>query len=189
MNIQDWFNHYFVDTGYGYNPVNTTVYAILLIIFAYIIYNIFYMVFSYPAGILADRIGFKKVLLISFLIFAAVYAGFGMTSDPNMVWLLFAVYGFYIAFNEGVSKAYISNIAPKEKIGTAIGLYYTATGVAVLFASLVAGWLWSAFGAPSAFYYGSITALTASILFAGLCSWQKREKRSQKLPVFPAEPH
>lgn len=40
MIIQDWFNHYFVDTGYGYNSVNTTVYGILLIISAYIVYRI-----------------------------------------------------------------------------------------------------------------------------------------------------
>jgi uncharacterized membrane protein len=40
MNIQEWVNHYFVDTGYGYNSVNTTVYGFLLVIFAYIVYKI-----------------------------------------------------------------------------------------------------------------------------------------------------
>lgn len=144
----------------------------VLVIFAYVIYNIFYALFSYPAGVLADRIGFKKVLIAGWLIFAAVYAGFGWAHSTHAVWFLFAIYGFYIAFTEGVSKAYISNIAPKDKVATAIGLYYTVTGVAVLLASLVAGWLWSSFGAPSAFYYGSITALLASILFVGL-SYQK----------------
>jgi MFS family permease len=140
----------------------------VLVIFAYVIYNIFFALFSYPAGILADRIGFKKVLVAGFLIFAAVYAGFGLTHNPHTVWLLFAIYGFYIAFTEGVGKAYISNIAPKDKVATAIGLYYTLTGVAVLLASLVAGWLWSSFGAPATFYYGSITALLASLLFVVL---------------------
>lgn len=136
-----------------------------LVILAYVIYNIFYAGFSLPAGILADRIGFKKVLLMGFLIFALVYAGFGLTHNPHAVWFLFAIYGFYIAFTEGVSKAYISDLAPKEQIGTAIGLYYTATGVAVLFASLIAGWLWSFFGAPAAFYYGALMALSACVLF------------------------
>lgn len=140
----------------------------ILVIFAYVIYNVFYALFSYPAGVLADRIGFKKVLIAGFLIFAAVYAGFGWTHNPHAVWFLFAIYGFYIAFTEGVSKAYISNIAPKDKVATAIGLYYTVTGVAVLLASLVAGWLWATFGAPATFYYGSLTALLASILFLGL---------------------
>jgi MFS family permease len=114
---------------------------------------------------LADRIGFRKVLLAGFFIFALVYAGFGLTHNPHMIWLLFAVYGFYIAFTEGVSKAYISNLAPAELVGTAIGLYYTVTGVAVLFASLVAGWLWSAFGAPFTFYYGSVMALLSCAVF------------------------
>jgi MFS family permease len=140
----------------------------MMVVLAYVVYNIFYAGFSYPAGILADRIGFKKVLLTGFLIFSLVYYGFGMANNPHVVWVLFAIYGFYIAFTEGVSKAYIANLAPKEKVGTAIGLYYTATGVAVLFASLVAGWLWSAFGAPAAFYYGAFMALLASILFVVL---------------------
>jgi MFS family permease len=136
-----------------------------LVVLAYVVYNIFYAAFSYPAGVMADRIGFKKVLLAGFFIFGLVYAGFGYTHNPHMVWILFAVYGFYIAFTEGVSKAYISNISPKDKVGTAIGLYYTATGVCVLFASLVAGWLWSAFGAPFTFYYGAATAFLSCILF------------------------
>ena len=136
-----------------------------LVVLAYVVYNIFYALFSYPAGVLSDKIGFKKVLLAGFFIFALVYAGFGMTHNPHMVWPLFAVYGFYIAFTDGVSKAYISNITPKERVGTAIGLYYTVTGVAVLFASLMAGWLWSAFGPAYTFYYGSVTALLACLLF------------------------
>ena len=140
----------------------------VLVIFAYVIYNIFFALFSYPAGVLADRIGFKRVLIAGFLIFAAVYAGFGLAHSSLAVWFLFAIYGFYIAFTEGVSKAYISNIAPKDKVATAIGLYYTITGAAVLFASLAGGWLWSAFGAPATFYYGSATALIASVLFVGL---------------------
>lgn len=140
----------------------------VLVIFAYVVYNVFFALFSYPAGLLADKIGFKKVLITGFLVFAAVYAGFGWAHNPNAVWFLFAIYGFYIAFTEGVSKAYIANISPKDKVATAIGLYYTVTGAAVLFASLVAGWLWSTFGAPSAFYYGSLTALAASVLFVGL---------------------
>jgi MFS family permease len=139
----------------------------VLVILAYVVYNITYAGLSYPAGILADRIGFKKVLLASFLIFALVYAGFGLANNPHVVWPLFAVYGFYIAFNEGVGKAYIANLAPADKVGTAIGLYYTATGVCVLFASIIAGLLWSAFGAPATFFYGAATALLACCLFAG----------------------
>lgn len=136
-----------------------------LVVLAYVVYNIFYALFSYPAGILADRIGFKKVIFAGFFIFSLVYAGFGMANNPHAVWPLFAVYGFYIAFTEGVSKAYISNIASKDKVGTAIGLYYTATGIAVLFASLVAGGLWSLFGPPAAFFYGTLTSLLACGLF------------------------
>ncbi|MDD4179350.1 MAG: MFS transporter [Candidatus Margulisbacteria bacterium] len=144
----------------------------MMVVLAYVVYNIFYATLSYPAGIMADKIGFKKVLLMGFLIYSFVYAGFGATHDPQMVWPLFAIYGFYIAFTEGVSKAYIANLAPKDKVGTAIGLYYTATGVSVLFASLVAGLLWSVFGPSVAFYFGATMALAASIMFI-ICSFKK----------------
>jgi len=142
--------------------------SVMMVMLAYVVYNVFYAAFSYPAGILADKIGFKKVLLMGFLIFALVYYGFASTNNPHMVWLLFAVYGFYIAFTEGVSKAYIANLAPKEKVGTAIGLYYTVTGVSILFASLIAGGLWSVFGPSATFYFGAIMALLASGLFVVL---------------------
>ncbi|MBN3033661.1 MAG: MFS transporter [Candidatus Saganbacteria bacterium] len=148
----------------------------ILVIFAYVIYNVFYALFSYPAGVLADRFGFKKVLIAGFLIFAAVYAGFGLARSSLAVWFLFAIYGFYIAFTEGVGKAYISNIAPPGKVATAIGLYYTVTGAAVLLASVAAGWLWSTFGAPATFYYGALTALLASVLFAGLALSDRRRQ-------------
>lgn len=139
-----------------------------MVILAYAVYNIFYAVFSYPAGVMADRIGFRRVLLAGFFVFALVYAGFGTATRSLSVWFLFPIYGFYIAFTEGVGKAYITNIVPKEKIGTALGFYYAATGIAVLLASLAAGWLWSAFGAPAAFYYGAAMSLLACILFVTL---------------------
>lgn len=137
----------------------------LLVVFAYVIYNITYAALSYPAGLMADKIGYRKVLFAGFFIFALVYAGFALTTSAVSVWILFAIYGFYIAFTEGVSKAYIADLAPKEQVGTAIGLYYTVTGVAVLFASLVAGWLWGAYGAAGPFYYGAAMALAACVLF------------------------
>lgn len=137
----------------------------ILVVLAYVIYNISYAALSYPAGLMADKIGYRKVLFTGFFIFALVYAGFALTNSAVSVWVLFAVYGFYIAFTEGVSKAYIADLAPKDQVGTAIGLYYTVTGVAVLFASLVAGWLWGTYGAAGPFYYGSVMALAACALF------------------------
>lgn len=137
----------------------------ILVVLAYVIYNITYAALSYPAGLMADKIGYRKVLFAGFFIFALVYAGFALTNSAVSVWVFFAVYGFYIAFTEGVSKAYIADLAPKDQVGTAIGLYYTITGVAVLFASLVAGWLWGAYGAAGPFYYGSAMAFIACALF------------------------
>ncbi|HNQ35428.1 MAG TPA: MFS transporter, partial [bacterium] len=115
----------------------------VLAIFAYVLYNLGYVLFSIPAGAVADRIGPRKVLTAGFLVYALVYLGFGLTGDARAVWILFPVYGVYIAFTDGVGKAYISNLVAGEKIGTAFGIYQMATGLCTFLASFIAGLLWT----------------------------------------------
>jgi MFS family permease len=91
-----------------------------------------------------------------------------------MVWILFAVYGFYIAMTDGVSKAFVVDMVPAEKRGTAIGLYYTATGLMALVSSLIAGLLWDSIGAYSTFIFGSVAALVAAVMMVLLLPERKR---------------
>ena len=139
-----------------------------LVVFAYILFNLGYAFFSLPAGIVADRIGPRKVLLGGFFLFALVYLAFGLVRQTCYLWFLFPLYGVYMALTEGVGKAYISNLVPAERLGTMMGFYQTAVGVSVLFASLLAGLLWSHIGAGAPFIYGSVMALSAGLLFAGV---------------------
>ena len=87
----------------------TTFNADTITIAAYIFYNLIYAAASYPMGILADRIGFKKIILLGFSLFAFVYAGFAFHPPVYMLFILFAVYGIYAAATEGVIKAWITN--------------------------------------------------------------------------------
>jgi len=139
-----------------------------LVVLAYVLFNLTYAVFSMPAGIVADRIGPRRVLLAGFLLFSAVYLLYGLAGSSLFLWFLFPFYGIYMALTEGVGKAYISNLCPQEKAGTVFGLYQTTIGLCTFLASLIAGFLWTYIGASAPFIFGSITALISAILFVVL---------------------
>jgi len=66
---------------------------------------------------------------------------------------------------EGVEKAYISLLVPQEKSGTAFGIYMTSIGICSFLSSLIAGVMWSYINVRIPFFFGSITAFVAAILF------------------------
>ena len=139
----------------------TTTLAIL----AYALFNLFYAIFSTPAGILSDKVGPKKLLIIGFFLFSIIYFLFGINQSKFFIWLLFILYGFYMALTDGVSKAYVSLIGDENRMATSLGIYQTATGICTFFASLVAGLFWNYIGASAPFIFGSLMALIAAILF------------------------
>lgn len=138
--------------------------SISLVILAYVVYNISYSALSFPFGILSDKIDRKWVIVGGFGVFALVYFGFGLYINRATVWVLFAVYGFYMAMTDGVSKAYISDMTGQESRATAIGLYYCVTGILTLFSSLIAGLLWAYVAKSAPFVYGAVTAFISAIL-------------------------
>ena len=119
---------------------------------------------SHPAGILSDRIGHKKVLLWGFCLFALVYFLFGIITEQYLLWVLFPLYGVYMALSEGIGKAYISLLVKKDFTGTTYGIYQTVIGILTFLSSLIAGFLWKYTpGAP--FIFGGIMAMAACIIF------------------------
>lgn len=138
--------------------------SVTFVILAYVVYNISYSALSFPFGILSDKISRKWVIIGGYTVFALVYLGFALFPTPAAIWVLFFVYGFYMAMTDGVSKAFISDMVPASSRATAIGLYYCVTGLLALFASIIAGLLWT-YAAPSApFIYGAFLALISAIL-------------------------
>lgn len=133
------------------------------VILLYLVYNLVYMIFSYPMGKLSDKIGRKKLLIAGYLFYGLVYIGFAVMGFKWAMWLLFSVYGLYIAFTEGVEKALVAEIAPSDIKGTVIGLHATFTGIGLLPASFLAGFLWDVVGVSAPFYFGGIMGILASI--------------------------
>lgn len=140
--------------------------SITLTVLAYVLYNIVQTLFSTPAGSLADRIGAKKVFGYGLLIFALVYFSFGFINSSLFIWLLFPIYGLYIAFTDGVSKAYISESITEAESGTYFGIYQMGIALTSFFASLVAGILWTKIHPSATFFYGAFMAFSAFIILS-----------------------
>jgi MFS family permease len=141
-------------TSLGYTDAS----AILL----YLLYNLVYAVGAYPFGHLSDKIGRKQLLVTGYAIYGFIYLGFGVSGAPLLP-ILFGLYGLYIALTEGVEKALVSELAPAPQRATLIGLHATAVGIGLLPASLFAGVLWDAFGAPAPFFFGGALGLGAAV--------------------------
>lgn len=133
-------------------------------VLAYVLYNVSQTVFAAPAGSLADKIGAKKVFTGGLLVFSLVYLLFGLANSFIWLWILFPLYGIYIAATDGISKAYISEYITKEESGTYFGLYYMLTALGTLMASLIGGLLWTYVFPSATFFYGSVMAFIAFII-------------------------
>jgi MFS family permease len=128
----------------------------------------------------ADRFGKKRIILLGFVLFAGLYYGFAVVKNISSIWLLFGLYGLFMGFTEGVQKAFLATIIPPDFMATAFGVYAAAVGLAMLPASLIAGWLWDHVSPAATFYFGAATATLAAILFTVLIVLIHY---SQQLPV------
>ncbi|ACK42252.1 MULTISPECIES: MFS transporter [Dictyoglomus] len=137
--------------------------SLLDVLFLYLLYNLVYTIFSYPAGFLSDKIGRKRIIILGYIFYGLVYFGFGIASKFSQLWLLFTLYGLYTAFTEGVEKALISDLSPAHLRATVIGLHATLVGIGLFPASFIAGLLWSILGPQAPFIFGGIMGIGAAI--------------------------
>ncbi|MEZ4920157.1 MAG: MFS transporter [Saprospiraceae bacterium] len=138
----------------------------LLVIGLYCAYNLVYALASYPLGILADKWGKRRVLMLGLLVFVLVYAGFAKGGGFGFYALLFLAYGLYAAATDGVAKAWISNTCKKQDLGTAIGTFNAYQSIGMMCASGLAGILWQWGGASLPFLVSAVGAFLVFIFFA-----------------------
>ena len=104
------------------------------------------------------------MIALGWVIYAAVYAAFGSSDSKSVVITIFLVYGLYFGVTEGAEKAWIADMAPLARRGTAFGIYNAALGVGGLAASLLFGLLWTRISPRAAFFTGAALALLASLM-------------------------
>ncbi len=118
-------------------------------------------------GALSDRFGRRRLIIVAWLLYAVVYAGFAVTTQLTTLIAWFLIYGVYFALAEASEKALVADLVQgSETQGTAFGWYNAVLGVGALAASVLFGFLWQSFGPPTAFYTGAALAITASALLA-----------------------
>ena len=131
-----------------------------------LVFNITYTLGSWPAGWVSDQFSRRSfsrkwIAGAGYLIFAAVYFVFGVARSTVTIWIAMAVYGLYYALTQPVLKALVVDTVTPRIRGRALGLYFFATSVATLAASLITGELWKALGPSVPFYVSGMLALVS----------------------------
>lgn len=142
--------------------------SVLAVPVVYALFNLFYAALSVPAGSLSDRLGRRKVIAVGWLIYAAVYLGFGLADSAWQIWPLYALYGLYYATTEGVTKAMVADLVAPAQRGTAYGLFNASIGLMALPSSVIAGLLWDRVSPSAPFLFGAGMATLAVVLLLGL---------------------
>jgi MFS family permease len=126
-----------------------------------VVMNLAYTVIAYPAGLAADRGHRRALLLWGFL--ALIMADLVLAAAANPVFFFVGIllWGAHMGLTQGLLAAMVADAAPAQLRGTAFGVFHLVSGVALLAASVLAGWLWSVYGAAYTFYAGAAFAALA----------------------------
>ena len=135
----------------------------LMLIAVYIIYNCIYALAAYPAGVYADKIGFKKMIAGGILLFAIVYGCFAVNTNSLFSVVLLMLYGIYAAATESTAKAWISKNTAAQNTAAAIGTFTGFQSIALFFASTITGIVWYKFGSEAALGIPAVAALSVAV--------------------------
>ncbi len=138
--------------------------TIVMPILLYAWFNVVYATFSIPVGMLADKIGKKKVLVAGYFLFALTCLGFIFSNSFILFVLFFAIYGIFYAFIDATQRAYISEIIPENLRGTGLGTFHTVIGLAALPGGIIAGLLWEFVSPEATFVFGGTAGIISAIL-------------------------
>ena len=128
-----------------------------------IVMNIVYSLFAYPAGVAADRLSARKLLVFGLGLLVAADVILAMAASPPLAFLGVAFWGLHMAFTQGLLSKLVADTAPSELRGTAFGVFNLVSGGVLLLASIIAGSLWSIYGASATFIAGASFAALAAM--------------------------
>ncbi len=146
----------------------------------YALFNLIYASFSYPAGILSDRIGRGKSLFLGYLEFSLSCLLFALSSKSLGILLGFIGFGISLAIIDSNQRSLVSDVIKKEVYNTGFGVFHTATGLTTLLSSIGAGLLWEVNPALP-FGYGAVLSFLAGISIISFIKKSKDSIYSQSL--------
>jgi len=137
-----------------------------------VLMNVVFSLSSYPVGLLADRMDRGILLALGFVSLIISQMLLANATGVVVVMIGVAFWGIHLGLTQGLLSALVANSAPDPLRGTAFGVFNLMNGIAVLFASIVAGVLWERWGASITFYAAAAFAGTALVLL--LVSFRSR---------------
>jgi len=136
------------------------------VIMLYALFYLIYTLLSMKAGSWSDKIGRKPVLLAGYGMFSVLSFGLFLFSGMVYTIISFILFGIFFALVDGVQRAFVSDLAPADIKGTALGTFHTFTGLAALPAGYIAGMLWSHVNPQATFLFGTAMGIISVIAFS-----------------------
>jgi MFS family permease len=119
---------------------------------------------AYYLSELSDRVGRKGMLILGWILYAASYFTFGLTSLSIASFCsAVCLYGLFYGLTDGVEKAMVADFETDNNKGVAFGFLGLVNGLGIIPANLVFGYLYKNNGATLAFWTSGVLA------FVGAC--------------------
>jgi MFS family permease len=141
--------------------------------------NLVYSACAYPFGALSDRMSHSSLLAIGLAVLIAADLVLASSEQSPMMLIGVALWGMHMGISQGLLATMVADTAPEDLRGTAYGLFNLVSGIAMLVASGLAGWLWDQLGAASTFLAG---AVFAAITLLGLLARSKWGSATDSAP-------
>jgi MFS family permease len=130
----------------------------------YAVINISYTLVSTPTGLVADKIGKEKVLMVGYVVFAvSSLLMILFVRNALYAFVLAAVFGIYMGISDTLQRAVIPRYTSADLRGTAYGIYNIIVGVGFFVSNIVFGYLWDNFSLNAAVMYSSFFTGSAII--------------------------
>ncbi len=135
--------------------------AMALVPLVMVAMNLVYSASAYPFGKLSDRMRHSTLLALGLVVLIAADLVLASSSHWTSVLAGVALWGIHMGMTQGLLATMVADTAPADLRGTAYGFFNLMSGLALLVASGLAGWLWDAYGASATFYGGAVLSVVA----------------------------
>ena len=120
--------------------------------------------FTYPMGVLADKLGKKQILTLGFLLLVVANLTFIYTKHPAGAVIGFLIVGLHMSMTQANTKALLTEYINPTQRGTAFATFAVLSGFSLSFGNTLAGILNDKIAGIGCFVGGACFTILATIL-------------------------